>query len=195
VAFVATFASIFAVLNQLGKHLEIVGIDTATAGGALGLLGAFGFLGKLIFGYLSERFPSRYGFAAICVLQIFGIAILLLLRTPAQAWMLWPFVAVYGIGFGATGALMPLVVADTFGLIAYATIFGAMQLLLRAVNGGLPPIVGYSVDQTGSYEAAFVVTIFALLLGAVAVVFAGAPRPRRPRSRVGSATEASGAAG
>ena len=172
VAFVATFASIFAVLNQLGKHLEIVGISTATAGGALGLLGAFGFMGKLIFGFASERFPSRYGFAAVCVLQMCGIVILLLLRTPGELWLLWPFVAVYGVGFGAVGALMPLVVADTFGLFAYATIFGAQQLILRIVNGGLPPVVGWSVDYTGTYEAAFVATIFALLVGAVAVVFA-----------------------
>ena len=172
VAFVATFASIFAVLNQLGKHLEIVGISTATAGGALGLLGAFGFMGKLIFGFASERFPSRYGFAAVCVLQMCGIVILLLLRTPGELWLLWPFVAVYGVGFGAVGALMPLVVADTFGLLAYATIFGAQQLILRVVNGGLPPVVGWSVDYTGTYEAAFVATIFALLVGAVAVVFA-----------------------
>lgn len=171
-AFVATFASIFAVLNQLGKHLEIIGISTATAGGALGLLGAFGFLGKLIFGFLSERFPSRYGFAAICVLQVIGILILLLLRTPGEVWLLWPFVAVYGVGFGAVGALMPLVVADTFGLLAYATIFGAQQLILRLVNGGLPPVVGWSVDYTGSYEAAFLMTIVSLLLGAVAVAFA-----------------------
>ena len=172
VAFVATFASIFAVLNQLGKHLEIVGISTATAGGALGLLGAFGFMGKLIFGFASERFPSRYGFAAVCVLQMCGIVILLLLRTPGELWLLWPFVAVYGVGFGAVGALMPLVVADTFGLFAYATIFGAQQLILRLVNGGLPPVVGWSVDSTGTYEWAFVATIFALLVGAVAVVFA-----------------------
>ena len=172
VAFVATFASIFAVLNQLGKHLEIVGISTATAGGALGLLGAFGFMGKLIFGFASERFPSRYGFAAVCVLQMCGIVILLLLRTPGELWLLWPFVAVYGVGFGAVGALMPLVVADTFGLLAYATIFGAQQLILRLVNGGLPPVVGWSVDYTGTYEVAFVATIFALLVGAIAVVFA-----------------------
>lgn len=178
-AFVATFASIFAVLNQLGKHLEIVGISTATAGGALGLLGAFGFLGKLIFGFASERFPSRYGFAAICVLQIFGIIILLLLRTPAEVWLLWPFVAVYGVGFGAVGALMPLVVADTFGLLAYATIFGAQQLILRIVNGGLPPIVGWSVDSSGTYEVAFLATIVSLLIGAVAVVFARTPAQAR----------------
>lgn len=178
-AFVATFASIFAVLNQLGKHLEIVGISTATAGGALGLLGAFGFLGKLIFGFASERFPSRYGFAAICVLQIFGIIILLLLRSPAEVWLLWPFVAVYGVGFGAVGALMPLVVADTFGLLAYATIFGAQQLILRIVNGGLPPIVGWSVDSSGTYEVAFLATIVSLLIGAVAVVFARTPAQAR----------------
>ena len=180
-AFIASFASIFAVLNQLGKHLEIVGIDSGTAGGALGLLGAFGFFGKLIFGTLSERYPSRYSFAAVCVLQIAGILLLLVLRTPSQSWMLWPFVAIYGIGFGAIGALMPLVVADTFGLVAYGTIFGALQLVLRLVNGGLPPIVGFSVDQTGTYEVAFVTTIFALVVGAIAVVFAGWASPSEQR--------------
>ena len=40
------------------------------------------------------------------------------------------------------------------------------------MNGGLPPVVGWSVDYTGTYESAFVVTIFALLVGAIAVVFA-----------------------
>ena len=32
--------------------------------------------------------------------------------------------------------------------------------------------MGWSVDYTGTYEAAFVATIFALLAGAIAVVFA-----------------------
>ena len=104
---------------------------------------------------------------------------MLLLRSPAEVWLLWPFVAVYGIGFGAVGALMPLVVADTFGLLAYATIFGAQQLILRIVNGGLPPVVGWSVDSTGTYEAAFLATILSLVIGAVAVVFARTPAQAR----------------
>ena len=51
VAQFASGVSIFAILNQLGKHLQIVGIDISVAGAALGLLGFFGLLGKLIFGY------------------------------------------------------------------------------------------------------------------------------------------------
>ena len=174
-AFFASFASIFAVLNQLGKHLEIVGIDIKTAGTALGFLGGFGLIGKILFGFVAEKIPVRFGFAIVSVLQIVGIGFLLFLGSPSDAWLLWPFVMIYGVGFGAVGALMPLVVLDTFGIVSYGTIYGVMQLLLRFGNGGLPPLVGFSVDATGTYTVAFIVTVAALAAGTVAVFFA---RPR-----------------
>lgn len=175
ISFLASFASIFAVLNQLGKHLDIAGIDIQTTGQALGLLGLFGLIGKVLFGYVSERIASRYSFAIVSVLQIGGIMMLLFVQSPGDAWILWPFVFVYGVGFGAVGALMPLVITETFGILAYGTIFGVMQAILRVGNGGLPPIVGYSVDASGTYTVAFSATIVALIVGGTAIVFA---RPR-----------------
>lgn len=169
---VTSFVSIFAVLNQLGKHLELVGIDKATTGTAITILGACGLLGKLIFGYLSERIPSRVAFGVICLVQVVGIAVLLGVRSPDQTPMLWLFAVIYGVGFGAVGAVQPLVIADSFGLLAFGVVFGSLQLLLRAVQSAIPFFVGQSVDATGSYEAAFVITMVALCLGAVSAVFA-----------------------
>jgi len=169
---VTSFVSIFAVLNQLGKHLELVGIDKATTGTAITILGACGLLGKLIFGYVSERIPSRVAFGVICLVQVLGIAVLLAVRSPDQTMLLWLFAIIYGVGFGAVGAVQPLVIADSFGLLAFGVVFGSLQLLLRVVQSGIPFFVGRSVDTTGSYEAAFVVTMVALGLGAVSAIFA-----------------------
>jgi sugar phosphate permease len=175
--FMAAFTSIFAVLNQLAKHLEILGIDIQTAGTALALLGFFGLIGKVLFGFISERIPVRYAFAIVSALQVGGILILLLVRSNDDVWILWPFVAMYGVGFGAVGALMPLMIADTFGITAYGTIFGVMQMLLRIGSAGLPVVVGFSVDWTGEYTLAFITTIGVLILGTAASMFAKRPTP------------------
>lgn len=191
---VTSFISIFAVLNQLGKHLELVGIDKATTGTAITILGACGLLGKLIFGYLSERIPSRVAFAIICLVQVVGIAVLLGVRSADQTSLLWLFAVIYGVGFGAVGAVQPLVIADSFGLLAFGVVFGSLQLLLRGVQSAIPFFVGRSVDATGSYEAAFVVTMVALCLGAVSAIFARpleAARVARVATPVAAGDEAS----
>jgi sugar phosphate permease len=172
----AAFVSIFAILNQLAKHLEIVGINLAIAGSALGLLGFFGLFGKLIFGWLSEKFPVRYVFAFCLFLQIIGILILFLVTSDTRVWILIPFVAAYGLGFGAMGALQPLIVLNTFGILSYATILGVMTVLLRTANALAPLAVGASVDSTGSYKTVFIMTIVFLVIGTVSIAFAKPPK-------------------
>ena len=113
-----------------------------------------------------------------------------IVRSNDDIWLLWPFVAVYGVGFGAVGALMPLMIADTFGIIAYGTIFGVMQMLLRVGSAGLPIAVGYSVDLTGSYTIAFLVTIVVLVFGTLASLVAKRPDATGPPPAAITAGEA-----
>jgi nitrate/nitrite transporter NarK len=129
---------------------------------------------------IAERIPVRNAFAIVSVMQVGGILVLLLVRSNDDIWLLWPFVAVYGVGFGAVGALMPLMIADTFGITAYGTIFGVMQMLLRVGSAGLPIAVGYSVDLTGNYTIAFLVTIVVLILGTLASLVAKRPEATEP---------------
>jgi MFS family permease len=175
IAQLTSFVSVFAVLNQLGKHLEIVGLNISTAGVALGFLGLFGLLGKLIFGFASEQFPVRFVFALCLVLQIIGVLILLGVTSDARLWLLYPFVVLYGLGFGAMGALQPLIVLQTFGLVAYATLMGIMQIFLRSANAITPVAVGASVDATGTYTTVFIATIALLSVGTFLVLFARLP--------------------
>ena len=53
-----------------------------------------------------------------------GIAILV---AAGSSRAFWAFAPIFGLGFGALGALMPLLVQDTFGLRAFGTIFGLVN--------------------------------------------------------------------
>jgi predicted MFS family arabinose efflux permease len=171
----ASFVSIFSILNQLGKHLEIVGISLSVAGSTLGLLGLFGLIGKFVFGYAAEKFPVRFVFAFCLGLQMVGLLILHLITSEAQVWLLFPFVAVFGLGFGAMGVVQPLIMLETFGLIAYATISAVIQLILSPFNTVAPTAVGAIVDNTGTYFPILTAGVFFLAIGAVAVVVARPP--------------------
>ena len=175
----ASFVSIFAVLNQLGYHLDIMGMDISVAGTALGLLGFFGLLGKIIFGMASEKWPVRYDFSFCLALQVIGILLLFQVRSNGQIYLLFPFVAIYGLGFGAMGALQPLIMLETFGLVAYGTINGVMRVIVQGANAMTPPAVGVSVDTTGTYFLAFTAAIVLLAVGTLAVVMARTPRDLR----------------
>ena len=126
---IASVVSIFAVLSQLSNHLGLAGIDLTTAGWAPALLGFFGLFGKLLFGWAAQRWPVRYAFAVCLLLQACGVLLLMLVTSPQRTWVLLPFLAVYGLGFGAVGALKPLIIVETFGLFAFGTIIGLVPVL------------------------------------------------------------------
>lgn len=176
----ASSISVFSILNQLGKHLEIVGINIAVAGSTLGLLGLFGLCGKFIFGYTAEKVPARFVFAFCLGLQVIGLLILLNVTSVEKAWLLVPFVAVYGLGFGAMGVLQPLLMLETFGLIAFATITGVLQLILSPFSAMTPTAVGAVVDATGTYFPVMTAGLFFLGVGATAIIFARPPVKAAP---------------
>jgi MFS family permease len=156
------------VLPQLVPHLENVGISRATAATAISGFAFFGMGGKVFFGWFCERYPARYALVTSLVCQITGIAILLI---AGSAWWVWAFVPVFGLGFGALGVIMPLLVQETFGMLAFGTIFGMVNFmtLFAALLG--PALVGMSFDATGSYQTAFTVIAGLFVVSAVTISF------------------------
>lgn len=156
------------VLPQLVPHLENVGISKGRAAAAISAFAFFGMGGKVFFGWFCERYPARYALVTSLTCQVAGITILL---TAGDAVWVWAFVPVFGLGFGALGVIMPLLVQETFGLTAFGTIFGAISFLTlgQALIG--PPLVGMSFDATGSYQLAFTVIAGLFVLSAITVSF------------------------
>src|SRR3546814_662053 len=130
---------------------------------------------KVTVGWLCERCPARYALVTRLALQVTGSTILL--AAGDAAWV-WAFVPVFGLGFGALGAIMPLLVQETFGLASFGTIFGAISFLTLGAPLIGPPLVGASFDATGSYQTAFAVIVVLFVLAAVTVSFV---RPMTPK--------------
>lgn len=179
---IAVIALLFAqvtyqsILPQLVPHLENVGIDRARAATAISFFALFGMAGKVSFGWFCERYPARYALMTSLGCQVTGIAILL--GAGDAAWV-WAFVPVFGLGFGALGVIMPLLVQETFGMAAFATIFGMINFLTLGAALVGPPLVGASFDATGSYSTAFTAIAGLFVISALTVSFL---RPVRPRA-------------
>ncbi len=153
-------------LPQLQPHLENVGIETRTAALGLSVLAFFGVVGKVVLGAFCDRYPARYALLISLTMQITGIAILLL---AGSSRIVWVFVPVFGFGFGSLGAIMPLLVQETFGLRSFGTIFGTLTFLTVSTALVAPPLVGASFDATGSYQLAFTIVGGLFVVAAISI--------------------------
>ena len=167
------------VLTQLVPHLENVGFSRGTAALGIGMMALFGAVGKVSFGWLTEHVPSRFVVMLSLGMQAAGLAILV---SAGSGNLVWSFVPVFGLGFGALGALMTLFVQETFGVREFATIFGLVNFFTQGASIVAPPLVGASFEATGGYELAFSVVAVLFLVAAAIVYFAAPPPRERPEA-------------
>ena len=127
----------------------------------LGIAGA----GKLVMGLAADRLGARRALVLTFVLSAGGMVSLLFATNAAAAAS---FVVLYGFTAGAPLALVPLVMADAFGLRRFGSLAGLLGLfnILGASVG--PVAAGRIFDVTRGYAPAFEAFALALLLGAAA---------------------------
>ena len=162
------------VLTQIIPHLEAVGMSSTNAAWVLSVLAVFGMVGKVLLGWLSDIIAARKVFVASLFLQAFGLVVLINGGTSIYVWLV--FVPIFGVAFGGMGSLMTLLPLETFGIRAFASIFGLLSLLILPTALIGPPLTGYAFDVTGSYTIAFYVIAALLVIGSLALWFAAPPK-------------------
>ena len=93
---------------------------------------------------------------------------------------------VIGIGFGGMGALIPLTIAEAFGLRAFGSIMGMVSMagILPQLAG--PILAGVLFDATGNYTLAFAIIVGLYLVGAIALLTARSTPLSTPGSDAGA---------
>ena len=162
------------VLTQIIPHLEAEGMSSTGAAWVLSVIAIFGMAGKVLLGDLADRFAARKVFVASLFLQAFGLVVLINGGTSIYVWLI--FVPIFGVAFGGMGSLMTLLPLETFGIRAFASIFGLLSLLILPTALIGPPLTGYAFDVTGSYTIAFYVIAGLLVIGSIALWFAAPPQ-------------------
>lgn len=151
------------------------GLTAAVAASVAGLLGIGSITGRLVGGFLLDRFDAAKVAAISVSLPIF--AVLLLMATPgsvltaAIAWF------VVGLSVGTEVDCAAYLAARHFGLKSFGALFGTMNGLML-FGAGIAPVLGNLIyDLTKSYDIMLWAQIPACLITAVLFLMLG-PYPR-----------------
>jgi MFS family permease len=144
------------------------------AAGVLSLVLAFSIAGRLLMGWLADRFSKKYVMLLTYLLVAAGIPLLFLGTTRL---ILYVSAAIFGLGLGGDYMIVPLMTAEIFGVEILGRLLGVIIIAGGVAEAAAPWFIGRLRDATGSYaESCFVLVGFALL-GGLAVL--GLPERQR----------------
>lgn len=128
------------------------GLPLEVAAFALTAYGLGSVVGRMISGAAADRAGTVATMRVCYVIQIAGLAPLLLVSSP---WALLGLVGAFGAGMLGADAVFSKAVADVFGLRAIGAIVGVLSLIWRLGAALGPAAAGFLRDATGSYAIPF----------------------------------------
>lgn len=129
----------------------------------LSLVLTFSMVGRLLMGWLADRFPTKY--VMLLIYALVAAAIPFLFIAPASDPM-YAFAVLFGIGLGGDYMIIPLITAEIFGLQILGTLLGVILTADGVAEAVSPWVVGHLRDATGSYTTGFGLLVAMALLGA-----------------------------
>jgi MFS family permease len=144
------------------------------AAGVLSLVLAFSIAGRLLIGWLADRYSKKYVMLLTYLLVAAGIPLLFFGTTRL---VLYASAAIFGVGLGGDYMIIPLMTADIFGIEILGRLLGVLLTAGAVADAAAPWLVGHLRDATGSYSVSCVVLVIMALLGGLAVL--GLPSRRR----------------
>jgi MFS family permease len=134
----------------------------------LSLVLASSMVGRLLMGWLADRFAKKYVMLLIYLLVAGAIPFLMVARLP---FLLYGFAILFGIGLGGDYMIIPLLAAELFDAQMLGRLLGVILTTDGIAEGVAPWIVGHIRDLSGSYSKAFLLMTAISLLGSAAISF------------------------
>jgi len=164
---VTLYALMFVGISGLMVHLiplmEDLNYGAAQAASVLGLMFFLSGIGRIGSGVLADILDSRVVIGVLIAFQIIGLLILLVVG-PEQYWLAVVFALTFGIGFGGTVPLRPILMMKLFGARAFGTLQGLLQIGFLGSGVIGPVFYGWIFDSTGTYDIAILVTLVTVLV-------------------------------
>ena len=157
-------ATYFALINNLGGLAEGMGLEALVAGSMVSVLSFTSMGGKVVIGWLAERFSARWLFVIGLAMTV--ASFLLLLVTTSVA-MLIIVCLLLGVSTGGMFPLWSLIVGQQFGEPSFGKALGLTNLLMVPLTASASPLAGLAYDRTGGYDAAIWGAIAALTLATI----------------------------
>ncbi|MCX8126555.1 MAG: MFS transporter [Dehalococcoidia bacterium] len=131
-------------------------------------------IGRLIFGWLGDRFGHRRVLFAATVLQSAG---LIFLAFGTRWWHFVLFLAFYGPAFGGTFVLRPALQREYFGRAAFGSIQGVILAVTQIGGLAFPMLAGWTFDINQSYQLIWLAFAATVVITGPLLLLTGKPSP------------------
>ena len=160
-----TIGAIGAVTQHLILFLKEQGYSLTTASRVSSTLLVSSLAGRVIVGYIADRY-NRKNVMALFYLVLGLVIPLLFVRQPSA---IWGFALLFGFAMGADYMLIPLVTADCFGLSSLGKILSLIIMGYSLGQWFAPWLAGRIFDARHSYDVGWVIMSAAAILGAALI--------------------------
>jgi len=167
-------------LTHQVAHLVEAGHPKSFVAGIVGLIGLVSIPGKILWGYLADRWWGELVYLAGTSCLIAALAALLLIGPATAAWGLVVYAVFMALGYAVSPAMTPLLCGRFFSGPHFGIIFGALSILYNLGGAAGVWLAGYIHDMTGNYRLAFLGSMLSAAIAA-ACVWLAAPRRVPPR--------------
>jgi sugar phosphate permease len=122
--------------------------------------------GRLLMGWLADRFPKKYVMVLIYALVAGAIPLLYFASSPGIVYL---FAIIFGIGLGGDYMIIPLMAAELYGVKVLGRVMGLVLTADGLAEALSPMLVGWLRDSSGSYANGFASLILFAVIGTIAV--------------------------
>ncbi|MGA2468321.1 MAG: MFS transporter [Thermodesulfobacteriota bacterium] len=163
--------AMWAILIHIVPFATDRGMSMMTAGILAGIIGAASIIGRISAGFLSDKVGRKRVLITEFYVQLITFIWLLF---STRIWMLFLFVALFGLSSGGWAGVIAAFPADYFGFKATGSIFGFANTLAGVGVAIGPYVGGYIFDSTRSYTYMILMCIMATI---AAIISASLLRP------------------
>jgi len=176
-----------ATLIHMVPRLTDQGLDLVSASYIASGTALFGVMGKLIYGYLVDRWDVRHALWLGIGFQVIG-QLFMLFGDSYFTFLVGA--CLFGFGMGGIVPMQGAVVGAAFGRESFGKVLGAMRPPMSVVHLMGVPFAGWVFDMTGSYQPAFLSFLGLYLLTSLVVL--GIRVETRSKNRVRTELEQAG---
>jgi sugar phosphate permease len=136
-------------------------------------------IGRVLMGWLADKFPKKYVMILIYTLVAASIPLLYFASTPGVIYL---FAFIFGMGLGGDYMIIPLMAAELFGVKIMGRVMGLVLTADGLAEAFSPMLVAKLHDISGNYANGFVVLIMLAVIGIIAVAMLPKNRDKKTGS-------------
>jgi len=123
-------------------------------------------IGRVLMGWLADKFPKKYVMILIYTLVAGSIPLLYFADTPGIIYL---FAFIFGLGLGGDYMIIPLMAAELFGVRIMGRVMGLVLTADGLAEAFSPMLVAKLRDNSANYANGFAALIILAVIGIIAV--------------------------